>query len=116
MKYPHVPAAGLVVAETGPTHALVPDEPQSDCTYMSYEVLGVNPEKEYVVAVTATIVPDPWANPAAPYSIFQAVSVPPAVQDKSAETSVTFETERAVGLAQDGVSLTSMSSTKMSLW
>ena len=37
------------------------------------------------------LVPVPNVNPVAPYSTFQEVSVPPAVQDTSAEEEVIFE-------------------------
>ena len=52
--------------------------------------------------VTLTNVPDPKANPAGPYSTFHAVSVPPAVQPKSAPVVVTLVTANAVGVKQDG--------------
>ena len=41
-------------------------------------------------------------NPLAPYSKFQAVSVPPAVQVKSAEVAVTLDSANAVGATHAG--------------
>jgi hypothetical protein len=50
--------------------------------------------------------------PGAPYSKFQAVSVPPAVQVKSAVVAATLEAVNAVGSTQEGASPT----TRLSIW
>ena len=47
-------------------------------------------------------VPDPKLNPAGPYSKFHAVSVPPAVHDKSAVLAVTFPVINPVGSTHAG--------------
>jgi len=47
-----------------------------------------------VVDVTLVLVPVPRANPVAPYSTFQEVSVPPAVQEISAVEDPTFDAVR----------------------
>ena len=41
--------------------------------------------------------PEPWLNPVSPYSIFQEVSEPPAVQDKSALLEVILLAARLFG-------------------
>ena len=41
--------------------------------------------------------PDPWVKPDSPYSIFQEVSEPPAVQDKSALLEVILLAARLFG-------------------
>ena len=46
------------------------------------------------------MVPLPGANPEAPYCMSQAVSVPPAVQERSAEFAVIFDTVKLEGGGQ----------------
>ena len=67
------------------------------------------------MVVVGVKVPVPNVNPEVPYSTFHAVSVPPAVHDKSAEDVVMLETASAVGSGQAGASLTPNSSIAMSL-
>ncbi len=52
------------------------------------------------------LMPVPWVNPAGPYSISQVVSVPPAVQDTSADISVMFVAIPAVGASQVAAAIT----------
>ena len=56
-------------------------------------------------------VPDPKLNPAGPYSKFHAVSVPPAVHDKSAELLVILVAINPLGSGQNGIASIVISST-----
>ena len=62
-----------------------------------------------VVVVAVSVVPVPCVNPSAPYSIFQADSVAPAVQLKSAEVDVELVMAKSVGGKQDGGLVTTIS-------
>ena len=55
------------------------------------------------------VVPCPKVKPAGPYSIFQVVSLPPAVQDNSACVSVMLEADKAVVVSQEGDETTILS-------
>ena len=65
--------------------------------------------------MTEIKLPLPKVNPETPHSIFHAVSVPPAVQEKSADVPDTLDVERLVGFKQLGASPINKSSTKISL-
>ena len=76
----------------------------------------VKPDNEVLAEASGREVPEPWVNPTGPYSKFQAVSVPPAVQERSAEEVVKLEAASEVGAGHAGVSLTKKSSTPKSFW
>ena len=57
----------------------------------------------YGLVVTATTLPEPWAKPDGPYSIFHDVSVPPFVQAKSAELADILDADRELAGLQGAV-------------
>ncbi len=64
----------------------------------------------YGLVTPLTTVPVPCVKPVAPHSMFQSVSVFPAVQDKSAVVVDKLDAIKAVGSGHEGKASTTISS------